>query len=605
MSTHQPPPDRVKNRGARPRGWRRRLAASWQPAQWLVADAALAGVWAGLALTLMLFLINPEPPLTLGAFLHTLIALGPAILVMFVLLGPALVLLAVSLRVGHTTGRGLRLRYVVRFALLDAVLIGVAALLEMREVGELLPRVSQLALSLLIATCGLSALALLVLLLVDLRQPGRIGAPLVATIGLAVTITFGVIADLRRVRPVFERPELLSGFTPAGPALVIEIAGLDLPTVRSASERGLTPALESLLSRGAAATVDPGPLAQPLAVHASLLTGRAPPEHGILGEARHRPRGGNVSFALLPRGLFLRKLMLPALWETVPNDHDAVRTVALPGVARALGLRLVLIGDPLRWPSNGVQTAFDDKALESPKEISLPVPLGSVACPDPITVGDRFFGATADELPSRPDAERLLQRALGQDLCALAVAQRYANAGNVDVLWVRLSGFPRLARQFGGLQEGSIARAVSERELAAYGRTLIRVLRELDTPIGALVDTVGRQARVMLISPQGLVPRQDVRRLFEALRGADTDTATWSGPQLGMVIFGGEGVVAGRTWDEPLPVTSLLPTLLWSQGLPAAENMGPIVPRAFTADFLERRPVVAVPSFGASGGGAH
>ncbi|MFN7966413.1 MAG: alkaline phosphatase family protein [Acidobacteriota bacterium] len=577
------------------------MAAAWRPAQWLVVDAALAAIWAGLALTLLLFLINPEPPLTLGGFVHTLIALGPAIMVMFVLLGPGLVLIAVSLRVGHTTGHGLRLRYVVRFALLDALLLGVAAGLEMQEVGSLLPRVSQLALALLIATCGLTAIAFLVLMLVDLEHPGRIGAPVVATIGLAVTITFGVIADLRRVRPSFERPASLSDFVPEGPALVIEIAGLDLPTVREASERGLTPALESLLARGASATVDPGPLAAPLVVHTSLLTGRTPPEHGVLGEARHRPRGGNVSFALLPRGLFLRKLMFDPLWETIPNDRDAVRTVALPGIARALGLRSAMIGDPLRWPSSQAQVAFDDKALQSPREVTLPSPLGSVACPEPTTVGDRFFSATADELPSRAEANRLVKQALGQDLCTLSVAQRIAAAGRVDLLWVRLSGYPRLAQQFAGLQEGKTARAVSDRELDAYGRTLIRVLRELDTPLGQLIDTLGPRARVMLISPQGLVPRHDTRRLWEALIGAETPSASWEGPQLGMVIFGGEGVSPGRSWAEPIPVTSLLPTLLWSQGLPAAENMGPLVPRAFTPDFLLRRPVVAVPSFGAVG----
>ena len=89
------------------------------PALWLFGDASVAALLAGPAETLLLFLLSPESPLTLGGFGSTLWALMPQIVALYVLLGPALVMLGMALRVGKTTRRGLSVRFVLRFAPLE------------------------------------------------------------------------------------------------------------------------------------------------------------------------------------------------------------------------------------------------------------------------------------------------------------------------------------------------------------------------------------------------------------------------------------------------------------------------------------------------------
>lgn len=577
----------------------RPLAALLIPLLWLIGDAALAALLAALAQTLLLFLLNPEVPLTLGAFLAALGASLPQLVVVFVLLGPLLVTLGVVLSFGRTSGRGLRLRYVIRFALLDTLLLGIASTLEGRLVGPLLPGAAQAALALLISALLLAAAVLVVLAIIDLRAPRRLGVPIVGALALGFVIVLAVIADMRRVRPQLERPITLPGFAATAPQLVLEIPGLGLDALREAAARGQIPTLERLMQQGALAPLAAPPVADPLSAHVTLLSGREPLAHGVVTAARYRPRGTRTSFALLPRGLFFRTLMLDRLWERIGNDAGAVRTVAFPGVARSLGLPLAIVGDPLGWPTNRVVASLHVGALQP--GASLPslggIPLAACAPSPGAGEGSLFFDVTGDLAVGEVQLETFVRTALAADICALQTAGRLRQQ-QFPVVWVRLPGFPRVAEWFYGWRPESPARGAAQREIDTFGRTVTRYLRELDRALGQLLVGSTGGGWLTVVSSHGVAPRHDAGRLLEALLGQNRPTASWEEGVAGFVIWNGPGVQAGASSTERLPPTAVLPTALWSIGLPTAQTMGPIARGLFSPAFVEQQPVVAIPSYG-------
>jgi hypothetical protein len=587
----------------RPRGWRltairRRFALALIPALWLIADAAVAAVLPALAVVLLLFLLNPELPLTLGAAASSVWSLLPQTVVLFILTGPCMVLMAVSLQVGQTTGRGLRTSYIVRFMLFDFALIVVSCARAWQQRADLLPASSQLWLMLLAATCGAAVAMLLAWLLVPRREARPGGTPAVVAIGLAVLISLVVIGNFRRVRPIQEQPQSLPGFVPTERLVVIEIPGLDGATARRAIEKGLTPTVEMLVAGGVTADVDPGAVSAPLAVHTTLITGRPAVAHGVLSDIRRGPTGHRVSFALLPSGLLIRRTTRWGLWRTESNGASAVRTVSAPQMLDAIGVHGAWIGEPLGWQRNATQLVIPERALQIGERLELtglPLP---VTCEDPRSLVKLFFDQEDASLDPSQESWRAASRAFGSDLCALAAARVAVLNPEFDWVWVRLSGYSRMAIEFAGYQPESPARGVRPKQFARYGRTLLRALRELDTALAPVVEAAGSERRFLLISPQAIRPRDDFGRLIEALSGQTGPTATWAGPQPGVMTLTGRGVRAGTRLDRAVQLDSVLATLLWASGLPTAENMGPIEQRAFDPAYVADNGVVAIPSYG-------
>ncbi len=576
---------------------RPRVPFSFRPALWLTADAALAASVAWPAEALLLFLLSPDLPFTLGGFFATMVALLPQVLAVFVFAGPLLVLFFTSLRVGKNTRRGLSTRYVLRFALLDAVLLAAAAVHQWRSVGLLLPDLARAALGLTATSLAAAAIVALVLVAVDVRRPRLLGPAWPAALGIALLVPLGLAGDLRRVRVPVPVPSELPGFDPTRRLLVIEVPGLDLVDLEQSAARGSTPALEDALQRGALFRVDGYPLVDPVALHATLVTGRDPRNHGVLAGVRYRPTTGAIAFGIFPRGLLLRPLLLTPLWERVPVGASAVRTVGLPGIASGLGLPFALIGDPLGSPLAAPDSTIVPRAELVPRHAVAGVP--GATCPDPPTLQ---FNPPAPELPSTPALAAEVRGSLGEDLCALGVARAlFAGPRPPAIALVRLAGYGRVAWHFAGWRDEKPARGATEPEIAAYKWTMARYLRLLDPEIGRLVAAAGPGALVAVVSPLGVRAREDVGRIGTALIGETGPTGTFAGPPPGLVVLAGDGVRAGERLPGTVPLTAVLPTLLWAAGLPAAEDMGPIVNRAFRSEYVEAHPVVMVPSFAANG----
>ena len=574
----------------------RRAGARLAPALWLTADAGLAALVAWPAEALLLFLLNPDLPFTLGGFGATMIALLPQALAIFVLAGPLAVLFFTTLRVGRNTRRGLSARYVLRFGALDAAFLAFAALRQWQSVGELLPSLARSALGLAGTSLAVSAALAAALAFVDGRRPGFVGVPWILALGVLAVIPLGVAGDMRRVKLPEPRPVEAPGFEPSRRLLIVEIPGLDPDDLAQFVARGNTPALEALAGRGAFFKVAGGPVVDPVALHATLVTGRDPRRHRILAGVRYKPATWDIAFGIFPRGLLLRPLLLTPFWERVPAPEGAVRAVALPGIARALGLEAAVVGDPLGWKGDAeAQMVVPRAALRAGAAVRLPGEDAPFVCPSPAPPA---FNPPADSLRSTPALAAELRANLAEDVCALAAGRRLlARSAAPAITLVRLAGYGRTAWRFAGWRDDHPARNATEQEIAAYKWTLTRYVRLLDPEIGQLVDAAGPRALVAVVAPLGVRPRQDVGAVGSALLGATSATGSFAGPPPGFVVVAGEGARAGERLPDIYPLTAVLPTLLWAQGLPAAEDMGPIVRGAFAPAFLEAHPLVALPSY--------
>jgi hypothetical protein len=270
--------------------------------------------------------------------------------------------------------------------------------------------------------------------------------------------------------------------------------------------------------------------------------------------------------------------------------------MALPRIADSLGLSVAWIGDPLGWPEEGGDWILPRDAFQA--GASLPVP-GSVAglrCIDAAERAESLFDPPAGDLPQTERLAELVRQALVTDRCALMGARRALAEERFDIVYLRLQGYYDVAYQFAGWRASSPARSAAEREIEAYGRTLVRYAREIGSPLGQVLAEGRERGMVALVSPHGIRSRHDASQLVDALLGRMGPTGTHAGPPPGLLLLSAEGVRPDRR-RRPAPLVSVLPTLLWASGLPPSEQMGSIVFDLFDPSFTGSTPVVSVPTY--------
>ncbi|RMF71007.1 MAG: hypothetical protein D6738_14905, partial [Acidobacteria bacterium] len=464
------------------------------------------------------------------------------------------------------------------------------------RVAALLPGPARLCLALMTTTLLVSTVALLALAVAQARVPSRAVAPWLAAIAAGCLVALAVTGSIRRIE--FDRPRALSipGFAAERSVVILEIPALDPADLRLYDERGHAETLGRLVAGGSIARIREPRIADPVALHGTLITGRPARAHGILGAVRYRPATGRRSFGILPRGLLLRPLLRTPLWERVPVDRRVLRVAALPQIARGLGVPMARIGDPLDWKAGPGELEVADPRLVAGARFV--VAGREIVCPAPAGTAERYFDPPAETLEATPRLERVVADALVQDLCALELAQAAVAAGRWPLVHVRLGGHYRVAYEFAGWRADRRARGATEDEVRAYGLTLTRYVRDLDPALGRLVDALPADGLFVLVSPHGIRPRTDFERLLASLFGRTTATGSHRGPPDGVIVLRGAGVRRGHR-HAGFPVRSVLPTVLWAAGLPAAEDMGPLVTGVFEESWREGHPVIAIPSFDA------
>jgi len=527
-----------------------------------------------------------------------LISLAPQAVVLFVLLGPGIVLISMAFSIGRSTKRGLSVRYVLRFASIDAVLLALASLHQIRTVGALLPERARFALLLMVSSLALASVYFVFLVFLDWRRPGSVRTPAIIAGGLALITSLGVAADLRRVRVVKEVPVSLPGFEMRTPLALLELPGLGPGTLDTIMEEGHFPSVLAVHRRGTRLLLDGTPLGDPLAWYATLITGRDSLAHGVLGPVRYRPWLRQRSFGIFPRGLLLRPLLFTPLWSRVPLDADAQRAVDLAGIAGALDIPVAVLGDPLeRDTSSPARWIVHRDALRPGGPIPLPQG-GEIPCPDPGDLSGRYFDPPARDLPVSAGLARLVRDAASQDRCVLE-AGKHALRSDYPIVHMRLDGLRRVLYHFTGWNPKQPARGVTSREIEALRWAVARYIRDLDAGLAEIIS-LARDRYVAVVSTHGTKAQRGFALPLRVLSGGSGATGSHAGPPPGFLLLTGPGVRRDQRLDRAFPIESVLPTLLWAAGLPLAENMGPIsdlTSSAFTPEFIAESPMMSIPTY--------
>ncbi len=412
------------------------------------------------------------------------------------------------------------------------------------------------------------------LVLVSLRRPGWSAGPWGLAVGLGLLVSLGAAAEIRRVKQPEIVPLSLPGIAPTTPILLLEIPGLSPTDFDETVARGLSPGLERLSREGRRISLVAGPLADGIALHASLMTGQSVAEHGLFGAVRYRALGDRRSFAVLPRGLFLRPLLETVLWGRIPVGHEALRAPALPQIAEGLALPSAFIGDPLHWEARPPsQLRIAAESLQPGARVDVGDGGAPLSCADPGDVASWLFDTRIEVEENVPRLARLSREALSRDLCALELGRRVLATGRFPIVAVRLGGHYDIAYEFAGYREGRRARGVSEAESAAFGRVLMRYHRELAPGISALLEASPEPRLVALVSPHGIKSRHELRRLAGALWGRSMPTGTQPGPPRGLLLLAGPPIREGGRVPGVLRLERVLSTLFAAAGLPVAEDM--------------------------------
>ncbi len=337
--------------------------------------------------------------------------------------------------------------------------------------------------------------------------------------------------------------------------LLVGWEGADWPLLNPLLDKGGLPTLNALIGRGVAGRL--GCCEPPVkeAVWATLLTGRSADEHGIAAAAEPDPVTGGVR----------------------PIGGTARRVKALWNILAQSGWRVGVVGFPATHPAEPVPGVFvtDEFARPlAPVGQTWPVPKGSLHPPEcaaeladlrvhpgELNGSDLLpFIRDAARHPPRPD-DRLAALAgmLAENVSRHAIACRLLEQDAVDAVMVYYD-------LIGAARRLLVPRAGD----AVYAESLAVALRFHDLLLGRLLDLVGMEAAVMLVSPA--VGPTTSRRAREG----------------GLLCLAGKAV-CGDQLSLGAGVLDVVPSVLAWLGLPAGCDMpGRVLPEISLSE-KERR----------------
>ena len=164
-------------------------------------------------------------------------------------------------------------------------------------------------------------------------------------------------------------------------------------------------------------------------------------------------------------------------------------------------------------------------------------------------------------------------------------------------LAVRLPGIDAVGHYFLRFANPFAFGDVSEEEQRRFGGVLERYYGFIDAEVGRLLDALGPDDLLLVVSAFGMEPLSPGKRVLERLVGDAAISGTHERAPDGFVLAYGGPVQPGR--PARASVEDLTPTILYAFGLPVARDMeGFARTDLFKAAFTADRPVTYIPSYG-------
>jgi predicted AlkP superfamily phosphohydrolase/phosphomutase len=558
------------------------------PAGWIVFAAAfLPGMVAGIQMAGLLFFLNPALPFAAAP-------LSSAILVYGTLWGA----LSAAALMPFIWGRVNRAGRILPWSIV--IVLALCALIDWFHASHLSyympPGINT---RLIKAAIGLSATALIGFYTVLLHSmSGRpYGVRSRTLMALLVLTSVYIMVERREAfEPLAVATPRPSRVEPAPrPTLwTVGLGGATLDAILPLAQQGRLPFFASLLEQGAYARLTSYPPRRDGALWTSLATGKLPYRHGVLDDRRFRPEflDPDALLRLSPVGVaFTHWGMLGAPSEMV--DSRSLDVLPAWEVLSRLGVRCGLVGWPLTDPVPAdTAFVFSDRYFEGqfgrlsaqPKELAERGTLFRPE-PEPDTLGRDAL--TAVELS-----------ALTQDLWRESLTRFLIDQDrNAQAYFLYLPGLERISNahysafykvQFEG-QQGRRVRREAE--------SLISYYEHLDRFLASLMAQAPEPKVLAVVSAFGFESQHAWGRLWGRMLADGAWRGTADDAPDGVLFLSARGVQPGA-FVSNAELTDVLPTLLYSLGLPIARDLdGSVLTTAFTSGFLATQPLTFVPSY--------
>lgn len=568
------------------------LRSSSRPPEGLqiVAMALLPGALAGVQMAGLLFFLNPDLPFSTGPLLR-------AVLIFGTLWGAVTAAVLVPLTWGHPR----RARRILPWSIV--VVLAVSAFVDWFHASHLSyympPGINT---RLIKAAVALSATALAGFYTALLHSfHGTHGRPygIRSRLLMALLVVTSVYIMVER-REAFEpyataTPRPSSVEPQSRPALwVIGLGGATLDAILPLVQEGRLPFFATMLEQGAHARLTSYSPKRSGALWTSLVTGKLPYRHAVLDDLNYQAEflHPGATLRLAPVGVdFTHWGMLGAPTTRVNADSPSV----LPAwdVLHRLGLQCGLIGWPLTDPApEEVSFAFSDRffdgqfgrASAQPKELS---ERGTLFRPqaEEIETGAEEFSPVSQAA--------LIQDQWRESLTGFLLDQRR----EAEALFLYLPGLEAVSRAYFSAYYAVQFEGSQDPETQAAAAHLISYYEHLDRSLQRLVGRARESTIVAIVSAYGFEAQGGWGRLL----GKVLEENSWRGTARrapdGLFLLSGRGIQPGA-FPNPSELTDVLPTLLYSLGLPIARDLeGSVLTTAFTSGFLARQPLTFVPSY--------
>ena len=394
-------------------------------------------------------------------------------------------------------------------------------------------------------------------------------------------------------RPAVVQPD------PSSRLLVVGIDGATLDAVLPLASQGRLPAFASLMEDGAYGRLTGPAPARLSPLWTSVSTGRLPWEHRVLADdvypanflssgalLRLTPVGMGFKtwgiFGSQPRPLDARYRQAPQAWE----------------IYERLGVPSGVVGWPASHPAgDGAGYMFSDRFFsgEFTESTVRPSGLGERGtlfqiAPDEINPGQ--ISAFGPDIPL-PVLEVLAQDVWRESLTSFLLEQNR----HVQAVFLMLPGLASVSQDYFGAFASFQFEGAQSDEINRGSEVLGAYYEHLDDYLGRLRQRMGPAETLAVTSAYGYDGFPAVWRGVRSMMGKDRLEGTKVLAPDGVLFIVGRGIKAG-TFLSGVDIADVLPTLLYSTGLPIARNgRGRVLTEAFENSYLASSPLVFVPSY--------
>lgn len=580
----------------------------------MLSNSLIAGALVSIYLTILVLHLNPKFPLSLHALFPLAITMAVAYGVNFAAVFYGLVVLR-QLTANEVLSPGwLSVRLL---SWLCTIAASIAALLMWLNLYGFAPVLDPQTVTRTTAgavTMSASAVVFLLIALAHLGRRGGKASAILLTAMMAISIAAGLAArgPARTSAFVATRGTAILGFEGARTGAKVTVLALDgatLDVISPAVAEGRLPNFGRVFDSGAVlhlATLRP---TQPEPVWSAVATGRVPVANGIRASTLYRVRDGHPVLEVLPDYCFAQLLVHFGFLLEQPHDSRSLESRPLWRILSDAGLSIGFIGWPLTHPApavNGfvVSDEFHRLAeagvdLDSAAAVAPPSLLTDVrravhgpAALDPVALVSKMAETPQGDADTRRDPAPV-----GADRMHLQILEALDITTALQFVAVRLPGLDAVGHYFLRYANPSAFGDVSEGELRRYGRVLTEYYGLLDAVLGRLIESMGSEDLLLVVSGFGMEPLSPGKRMLERVVGNGRLSGSHERSPDGFLLAYGSSVSPGR--PRRASVLDFTPTVLYYLGLPVGRDMeGFARTDLFRMDFTASRPITFIPTYG-------